>query len=214
MLKILFFDLDGTLLDTLEDLHQAVNDALRAFAYPSIEPEQTRAYIGQGTEVFLKKACAGSCPTGLAEHYRSYYDQHLTVHTKPYPGMLELIEDIKSRYILIVHTNKYQQAAQDLVEHFFPGAFHHVLGDGHYARKPDPEGVLKTLEHYGFSPEEALFIGDSAVDAETAARAGIACRVTAWGYGTPLGTTDIDTLRKILVQQQRNDDKQEKKWEE
>lgn len=199
MKKILFFDLDGTLLDTLGDLHEAVNAALSHYGLKRINLEQTRAFVGQGTQVLLNKACAGSCPPGLKAYYEQYYNQHLTVHTMPYAGMTELIQELKKHFILIMHTNKYQQAAVNLVDHFFRGAFSQVLGDGVYARKPDPEAVLKTLESYGCTHSQALFIGDSEVDAETARQAGIDCLITAWGYGTSPGNADLETLRQTLL---------------
>lgn len=199
MKRLLFFDLDGTLLDTLADLHAAVNAALQAYGYPLIDHHQAEQYIGNGTHVFLEKACGGNFPPELAAYYKQYYSTHLLVHTTAYPGMVKLIEDLRDDYVLILNTNKYQQAAEFLTEHFFPGAFQEILGDGRFARKPDPQAVHAMLEQYGCTKEQALFIGDSSVDRETARKAGIDVCITAWGYGKPRGTTTVHALRQLLV---------------
>ena len=188
MRDTILFDMDGTLLDTLEDLHDAVNDVLGRWHCPACTMEETRAYVGNGATRLLEQAAPELLASPereavLAEFQKIYLD-HCTVKARPYPGVPELLEELGRRgFSLAVVTNKPHGAARTLGEKWFPGVL--VAGvreDG--LRKPDPAFLDAALAELGSSRERSIYVGDSEVDVKTAAAAGLPCVIVDWGFRT------------------------------
>jgi phosphoglycolate phosphatase len=183
------FDLDGTLLDTTEDLAAAVNHVLSRFGLPAIPPERVRGYVGHGVRVMVERALGESQGHLVREGlvlFLEYYREHLLDHTQPYPGMVQLMGKIKDGGgVLSVLTNKPEEFSRRLIaglslSNYFIGI---VGGDTLTTRKPDPQGVYHLQNLSGVSLQRTLLIGDSETDVETAQAAGVAvCGVT-WGFG-------------------------------
>ncbi len=188
--KVVIFDLDGTLLDTLEDLGTAVNEALRADGFPSHPIAAYRRMVGHGVRNLVMQALPeqrrdpAQVDRSLAA-FKAYYTAHIDVHTRPYPGMPELLETLHAAGVRVaVASNKFQSGTEYLIKRFFGGIpFVALLGnrDG-YPLKPDPEIVGEVLRTAGCSREEAVLVGDSPTDLQTAANGGIRGIAVAWGY--------------------------------
>lgn len=184
------FDLDGTLLDTLDDLMNAVNYALEQMGFPSRTREEVNAFVGNGVAKLMERAVpAGtSAPdTGKAlERFRSYYASHSKVLTAPYPGIPEALKALRDKGCkLAVVSNKFDAAVRDLARDYFPGLIDLAAGENEAAgipKKPEPAMVLRTLEALNVSPERAVYVGDSDVDLQTAKNAGLPCISVTWGF--------------------------------
>ena len=194
--KAYIFDLDGTLLDTLLDLANAVNFAMRAKGYPERTLTEVRSFIGNGIRVLIKR----SVPEGTSEKdyeealgiFTKYYLEHIADYTKPYDGMIDVVKTLQSRGCRVgVLSNKAHFAAQAVVRDFFGDIFDIVVGKmDEYPSKPEPESLFYTMQSLGVTPEESIYIGDSDVDVLTAHNAGIPCIGVTWG------NRDEDVLRK------------------
>ena len=189
MKKLILFDLDGTLLDTLEDLSEAVNYALSLRKLPLHTVEEYRHMVGHGVRNLVQKAL----PEGSSDAYidaaladfKAYYQAHIDVHTRPYPGIPELLSELHERGVQMgVASNKFQEGTEYLIQRFFPGIpFVAILGNRPgYPLKPDPEIVQEVLRRSGVSPEDALMVGDSPTDMRTAANGEIEALAVTWGY--------------------------------
>ena len=200
MKKLILFDLDGTLLDTLEDLAEAVNHALALRGLPLHSLEEYRTMVGHGVRNLVAQALKASIPphSGLDPEspalidetladFKEYYQAHIDVHTHPYPGMPELLADLQARGVqLAVASNKFQEGTEYLVQKLFPEiSFVAILGNRPgWPLKPDPEIVQEVLRLSGVAPEDALMVGDSPTDMRTAANGGIEALAVTWGYRT------------------------------
>lgn len=183
----ILFDLDGTLLDTLDELYDAVNVSLEKFGYPRRSREEVRSFVGNGVGVLIRKAV----PEGTSEadyetclaFMKEYYAAHSGGAT-PYPGIEELLARLKERKVpMAVVTNKPDLPARNLVESRFPGVFDVVIGEvPGRPRKPAPEMPLLALEQLEISKENAVYIGDSEVDIQTARNAGLKVVSVTWGF--------------------------------
>ncbi|MBQ8014912.1 MAG: HAD-IA family hydrolase [Clostridia bacterium] len=182
------FDLDGTLTDTLEDLKNSVNYAMCEFGFPERTLEEVRAFVGNGVKrlVYLsvpentEKAVADKCLAVFKEHYKN----NSLVKTKPYDGIIPMLEELKKQGVKIaVVTNKMHEAAEDIVRIFFDGLVDITVGqtDG-IAQKPQPDAVYLALGKLGISKEKAVYVGDSEVDCITAKNAKIPCIGVTWGF--------------------------------
>lgn len=186
--KSVIFDLDGTLLYTLEDLQIAVNYALSNHGYPPRNIEQIRRSVGNGNKNLLALSVEGGETNPdfslMFEEYVSYYLSHDTVTTKPYDGITEVISYCKSNGIKLgVISNKLQDATEHLVEHYFPGDFDLILGDdGKRARKPDRAVGEYALCLLFSDNTDTLYIGDSLVDAKFAKNMEMDCILCAYGF--------------------------------
>ena len=186
--KAVLFDLDGTLLDTLPGLTAAVNAVLRKHGEPERTVDEVRRFVGNGVRKLIARAAAGGEERPDYEEiladYRAYYDEHAAEGTKPYPGIPELVASLRARGVKLgVVTNKDEGVSRALMETFFPGAFEVVRGgNAGRAPKPDPATPRAALEALGVAPSEALYVGDTGVDAETARGAGIPLRLCSWGF--------------------------------
>lgn len=190
MKKLIIFDLDGTLLNTIADLAQSTNHALRTLGYPTHEVSQYNFMVGNGINKLFERAL----PEGekseenvlrVRKEFIPYYDVHNADKSRPYPGIAELLAQLQAKGLQIaVASNKYQAATEKLIAHYFPGIrFTAVLGQREGVNvKPDPAIVHDILALAKVEKEEVLYVGDSGVDMQTAINAGVtACGVT-WGF--------------------------------
>ena len=190
MKKLVIFDLDGTLLDTIADLATATNHALKQLGYPCHDTETIRTYVGNGINKLLERALPESERTEanvmkMRSFFVSYYDEHNADLSTPYPGIISLLETLQDKGIMVaVASNKYQVATEKLIRHYCPTIdFIEVLGQREgIAVKPDPTIVSDILKKADVTPEETLYVGDSGVDMQTAINAGIDAIGVAWGF--------------------------------
>lgn len=193
MTKLAIFDLDGTLIDTIEDLGTAVNHALglRGLALHSMA--EYKDMVGHGVRNLVKDALAGSLGRqpedalvdSVLADFVDYYVAHIDVHTRPYPGIQALLSKLQGKGLkLAVASNKFQEGAEKLVKEFFPDIrFVAVLGNSpELPLKPDAAVVQLVLDKAGVSREEAVFVGDSATDMKTAANGGVRSIGVSWGF--------------------------------
>ncbi len=190
MKKIVIFDLDGTLLDTLEDLKNAVNYALNFKEWPQKSKEEVRQAIGNGVAKLIQR----TVPKGISkeeyestlEIFKKYYGSHYDVETKPYPGLFQMLRKLKQDgFLLAVCTNKIQGTASYLVKHFFPNLFDYVQGDETgVPKKPEPHMIEKILKHFSLNSSEAIYVGDTDVDRLTAINSHLDYALVEYGYRT------------------------------
>ena len=190
MKKLLIFDLDGTLLNTIADLAQSTNHALQALGYPTHEEAAYSLMVGNGINKLLERALPEGEKTEenvrrARKEFVPFYDVHNADKIRPYPGIPQLLEQLQREGLMLaVASNKYHSATAKLIARYFPGIrFTAVFGqrDG-IGVKPDPTVVFDILDIARTAKEEVLYIGDSGVDMQTAANAGVtACGVT-WGF--------------------------------
>ena len=211
--KLVIFDLDGTLLDTIDDLKEAVNHAMSLRGFPTFTRDQVMAMVGHGARNLMRKAL----PVGHKEDdmvdaayndFRAYYITHIDVHTKPFPGIQDLLTQLHQEGVMLaVASNKFQEGTEHLIKEFFPEIpFVAVLGGRPgFPLKPDPEIVNEVLRKAGVNKEDAVMIGDSDTDMETAANGGIRGIAVGWGYRNMRdieGITVVETveeLQKLLL---------------
>ncbi len=184
----IIFDLDGTLLNTIDDLGYACNYALERTGFPTHPIEAYPAKVGNGINNLIRRALpesqrAENIVLRVREHFVPYYNQHNCDYTRPYDGIPELLAALKAQgHRLAVASNKYQAATEKIVNHFFPGVFDVILGErAGVERKPDPQIVFDILNRLNKS-DNVLYIGDSLVDYETARNAGVPFVACSWGF--------------------------------
>lgn len=188
MYKAVLFDMDGTVLDTLGDLTDAVNYSLRAFDMPERSSLEVRSYLGRGPKYLISRAVPeGTAPeleARVLEVYKPYYDSHCQIKTAPYAGIVELMEKLHGLGLrLAVISNKQQEAVTPLAQRHFPGLLELAVGTGpKIACKPDPAAVLAAMDSLGLRPEETVYVGDMDIDLMTAGNAGIDAIGVAWGF--------------------------------
>ncbi len=178
----ILFDLDGTLLNTLDDLTDGVNYALTQFGCPHQTPAQIRSYLGNGA----KQLIALSLPEAMQDRvdevldvYRTYYNAHCQIKTGPYPGIPEALETLGKKYPIAVVSNKPDSATKPLIARYFPGIY--ALGErSDCPRKPAPDMLKKAMADIGV--ESCVYVGDSEVDALTARNTGVPCVAVSWGF--------------------------------
>lgn len=180
------FDLDGTLLYTLPDIHLALNHVLELHGFPLRAISETRSFVGGGVKRLLERALPPGTQEleSLCREYTEYYGLHAQDHLDYYPGIREFVTALRKRGIHTgVVTNKPHAAAVAMISRFFGDEMDITMGktEGCPA-KPSPECLLQTMDALGAQKEKTLYIGDSPIDAETAANAGIACMLVSWGY--------------------------------
>ena len=182
------FDLDGTLLDTLGDLAASVNYALRSVGLPEHSIDDVRRFVGNGVRLLMVRAIEGGDSNPRFEEayatFRSHYMDHGLDTTQPYPGIMELLKELKARGKKIaVVRNKFYDATQELVKHFFGEYVSVAIGERENIRKkPAPDTVLEAMRMLGVDKEGAVYIGDSDVDFNTAKNVGIPCISVLWGF--------------------------------
>lgn len=190
MKKLVIFDLDGTLLNTIADLAASTNHALSALGYPTHDAKAYHMMVGNGINKLFERALPEGEKTQenvmrVRAEFIPYYNLHNADESRPYPGIPELLDALQHKGVkLAVASNKYQQATQKLIAHYFPGiGFAAVFGQREGINvKPDPAVVNDILALTGTAREDTLYVGDSGVDMQTARNAGVeACGVT-WGF--------------------------------
>lgn len=186
--KAVIFDLDGTLLNTLNDLHAAVNYALREFSFPERSIDEVRRFIGNGVVKLMQRSTPENTDektnAACLESFREYYLAHMQDMTSPYEGVMPLLKKLKDCGIkTAVVSNKLHQAVYELCLDYFPGLIDQAIGvSDETERKPSPVNVYKALEKLGVSSNDCIYIGDSEVDVQTAHNAGLKCIGVTWGF--------------------------------
>lgn len=188
MKKLVIFDLDGTLLNTIADLGNACNYALRQMGFTEHPLGAYNYMVGNGVRRLMERA-APDAPqetiNTLLAHFRDYYDEHCTDETKPYPGIPELLRTLGYHGVKIaVASNKYQAAVEKIIGHYFPDIeFAVIRGElPEFPKKPDPSIVFDVLAKCPTPKDDVLMAGDSAVDMETARRACVESAGVTWGF--------------------------------
>ena len=205
--KLIIFDLDGTLLDTIDDLAAATNHALKLNGFPTHERAAYRYFVGNGITKLVERALPEASRdeatiVRVRQDFVAYYSDHNTDLTKPYPGIGALVAELRRRGVrMAVASNKYQAATVKLIAQFFPeGTFGAVFGQREGIEpKPDPTIVFDILKQVGIAPDATLYIGDSKVDMQTAANsvARFSWRLT--GVGISLSKNEAGTTRLIFL---------------
>lgn len=188
MYKYVIFDLDGTLLNTLDDLANAGNYTLTQMGYPTHDIDKYRYFVGNGipklVERFLPSDATDEIKKTGFEIMCSYYEKHMNDNTKPYDSVIEMLETLKENGIrTAVVTNKAATFANEIVTNYFGNLIEKVYGsiEG-FPKKPDPYWVEKAIFEFGADKSDVLYVGDSGVDMLTAARAGIVSVGVLWGF--------------------------------
>ena len=190
MYSIYIFDLDGTLLDTLGDLAAATNYALRQHGMPEHSIDDVRRFVGNGVRKLMERAIPNGAHNPDFEvtfaTFRQYYMQHSLDTTQPYEGIPETLAALKAKGCrLAVVSNKMMAATQELCQHFFPDTIEVAIGENEAAgirKKPAPDTVYAALDALGVGKGNAVYVGDSDVDIQTAANAGLPCISVLWGF--------------------------------
>ena len=186
--KTYIFDLDGTLLSTLADLAASTNYALRTHHMPERSLDEVRRFVGNGVKKLMERAIPDSLNNPLFEEtfatFRQHYMQHNLDTTQPYPGIMQLLEQLKAegKNIAVV-SNKFYAATRELCRHFFGDLVPVAIGEREDIRKkPAPDTVIEALRELGVDKEGAVYIGDSDVDIMTAKNSGMPCLSVLWGF--------------------------------
>lgn len=184
------FDLDGTLLNTLEDLADAVNYVMEKNGFPRRTLEEVRHFVGNGIrrlmELSVPETVTGEQFERVFEEFREYYTGHCQIKTRAYDGIKELLEKLHCKqYSMAIVSNKNHAAVQELNDIYFQKYIRTAIGqkDG-IRKKPAPDTVLQALKELGKSAEHAVYVGDSEVDFKTAVNAGMDCILVTWGFRT------------------------------
>ncbi|MBO5896530.1 MAG: HAD-IA family hydrolase [Clostridia bacterium] len=184
----IIFDLDGTILDTLEDLKNSVNHALSSNNLPERSLAEVRSFVGNGIRLLMELSVPVDTDSALLDKcfdsFRVHYKENSANNTKPYEGVVELLNQLKSKgYKLAVVSNKADFAVQTLVADYFDGIFDYAVGEREgIRRKPCPDSVNDALLHLASDKNSAVYVGDSEVDVETARNAAIPCVAVTWGF--------------------------------
>lgn len=186
--KAVIFDLDGTLLYTLEDLTDADNYVMRKFGYPEHTIDEVRSFVGNGIKLLIER----SIPDGnknpdfeaAFSEFKSYYTDHCQIKTRPYDGIMELLSKLyELGYKLAIVSNKNQAAVTELNDIYFKDFISTAIGEMDGVRKkPAPDTVLKALSELGVTADDAVYVGDSDVDRETAKNSDMDCVSVTWGF--------------------------------
>lgn len=188
--ELYIFDMDGTILNTIDDIAGAINYVLDIHGYPRRTVDEVKSFVGNG----LKRALELSLPDGVAgdvlnqlfTELVAYYNEHSNIMTRPYKGIVEVIHKLREQgKIVAVVSNKRVEAVRDLCDIYFEGCFDMALGDQDgIARKPAPDMTNMVIEHYGILRDKCVYIGDSDVDLMTARNTEIDCIAVTWGFRT------------------------------
>ena len=222
--QLIIFDLDGTLLDTLDDLSATVNHVMEQRGFPQHTRDEYMKMVGHGARNLMSRALPvehkddEAMIDAVLADFRTYYNAHIDVYTKPFPGIPHLMESLHQKGIkLAVASNKFQEGTEHLIKEFFPNIpFVAVLGNRpNNPLKPDPEVVGEVLRKAGINKENAVMVGDSDTDMQTAANGGIEGVAVNWGYRNmrdwanqqkvfslvqePMVVDTVEELQKILL---------------
>lgn len=186
--KVVIFDLDGTLLNTLEDLRDSVNTALEKYGLPTRTLEEVRCFVGNGLRNLMIQAVQDGELNPIFEElfvfFRDYYRTHCNIKTAPYEGILELMEELKKRNVkMAIVSNKVDAGVKELNEKHFANFTEVAIGEREgISRKPAPDSVNEVIKIFGVEKSQVLYVGDSDVDILTAKNAGVRCISVTWGF--------------------------------
>lgn len=190
MKKAVIFDLDGTLLNTLDDLADSTNYALSKFGYPTRTIEEVRQFVGNGVAKLIERAIPEGKNNSNFEKclsiFKDNYAQNMYNKTAPYNGIIEMLSNLKSKGIKIaVVSNKFDLAVKELCKKYFEGFIDFAAGENEaqgIKKKPAPDTVFSVLNEFNFAPEDAVYVGDSDVDIMTAKNSKMPCISVTWGF--------------------------------
>lgn len=213
--KAVLFDMDGTLLDTLEDLCDSTNHALAQMGYPLRGIEEIRRFIGNGAEKQIRRAV----PEGTSEGkimetlaaFRAYYQDHCQIKTKVYDGLLDVLSELKEKGVkMAVVSNKPDAAVKKLSREYFGDRLDYAVGPSDGVRcKPYPDMAEEALKALGVEKKDAVFVGDSEVDVQTGMNAGLDVIAVSWGFrsrevvieaGAKMIADDASELEKLILE--------------
>ena len=186
--RLAIFDLDGTILNTLDDLADSTNAALRMNSLPERTRDEVRRFVGNGIHLLIERAVPEGSSDELIEKvfadFKTYYGAHCEDRTAPYDGINEMLDTLRASGVRIaVVSNKADFAVQKLCERYFPGKLDFTVGEReNVRRKPAPDSAFESMKSLGVPAAESVYIGDSDVDIETAKNAGIPCLSVTWGF--------------------------------
>lgn len=186
MIDAVIFDLDGTLLNTLEDLKNSTNFALNELGFPKRSLEEVRCFVGNGVRKLIERAVPQSCDKETTEKcleiFKKNYSENMYNNTTPYNSILEILKDLRNNGLKIgVVSNKFDFAVKELCKKYFEDLVDIAIGQADdVPKKPAPDGVLKAIKQLG--AENVVYIGDSEVDVQTAKNADIPCIGVTWGF--------------------------------
>ncbi|MBQ9148351.1 MAG: HAD-IA family hydrolase [Oscillospiraceae bacterium] len=185
----ILWDLDGTLLDTLQDLRSGVNHAMAQFGYPARTLEEVRRFVGNGARRLLEQSApAGADVDAIVKVFHAYYDVNCIGETRPYPGIPEALAELGEKYPMAIVSNKPHSAVTPLCDKYFSGMYARGEQPG-CPRKPAPDMVYAAMKELGV--ETCVYVGDSEVDVLTAQNAGVPCLTVLWGF------RDREDLEKV-----------------
>jgi phosphoglycolate phosphatase len=182
------FDMDGTVMNTLEDLLDSINYTLDFYNYPNVKLSEIGGYMGNGLEKMFEKCFPNNYVNPLFQEafikFKAYYMEHCQIKTKPYKGILELMETLqKKNYKMAIVSNKAHEAVLELNNLFFSNYVTIAIGEKDGIRKkPFPDGVLKALELLNSKKETSVYVGDTEVDRKTAQNSNLDCVLVSWGF--------------------------------
>lgn len=189
-MKAVIFDLDGTLLNTLEDLTDATNVALKHYGFPSRSLEEVRSFVGNGVKNLMLRAVPEGTEETVVEDclkvFKSHYELHKQDKTAPYSGIMELLEALAKKGVQMgIVSNKFDVAVKELNAFYFGEYIDVAIGESaKVAKKPAPDAVYQALEEMGVAKDDVLYVGDSETDVMTAKNAGVAMIGVTWGFRT------------------------------
>ncbi len=182
------FDLDGTLLSTLDDIRDSANYALRECGFSERSLEEINNFVGNGTNYLMAKAVPENTPKDKLEEctkiYRNHYANNIDNKTAPYKGIMEMLEKMKDKgFKMAVVSNKFDSAVKDLCKKYFSDFLTVAIGESpEIKRKPAPDTLYEAMKQLNSSKEDCIYVGDSDVDVNTAHNAGIPCIGVDWGF--------------------------------
>ena len=188
--NIIIFDLDGTLLNTLEDLADSTNIALLHFNYPQRSIDEIRNFVGNGVAKLIERAIPGGASNpdykNCLEYFKKTYSKNMYNKTAPYNGIIDMLNTLRSNgFKTAVVSNKFDIAVKELCKRYFPGLIDFAAGENEaegIRKKPAPDTVLKVLKVFNADKSLAVYVGDSEVDIMTAQNSGIPCISVSWGF--------------------------------
>lgn len=216
--KLAIFDLDGTLLDTLEDLKNSTNYALRQYGLAERTIDEIRAIVGHGIRNLIERAVPEGTPESVTDKvfdcFREHYKVHCADKTAPYPGTADLLKKLRASKVKVaVISNKADPAVRELMPVYFDGLYDIARGElPGVPKKPAPDGVRKIMEELGTDPGKAVYIGDSEVDVATAENSGIDQIIVTWGFrsreqlkaaGAVRLADDADEVYRLIMKRRR-----------
>lgn len=201
--RCILFDLDGTLLNTIEDLTDSVNYVMRRYHFPVKTVAQVTDYVGNGIRKLMERCVpeGAACPLfeEVFQAFREYYTEHCQIKTRPYDGIITLLNHLKDEgYKMAIVSNKNQQAVEELCAFFFRDYISVAIGQSDAVLpKPAPDTVFEAMKRLGCSVQETLYVGDSDVDSATAGNAGLDCVLVSWGFRRRELLESLQPLRVI-----------------